>query len=191
LKIEVTGLLAHPQLQQVIQLGYIDALPEHVNAASIDVRLGSTIKREATPSVLPNANFDVKLWEKKASINWVDESMHEEFGAPVYPGEFVLASTVEIFNLPADISGLFILRSSMARNGLEHLQAGWADAGFHDATLTLELQNVTSYHKLWIRPGMRIGQMVMFRHSDSENGSYAVKGKYNGQRGATNSRGGV
>ena len=187
MNIEVTGLLAHPELQQVIQLGYIDALPEHVNAASIDLRLGGSIKRE----VVPTGDENVRLWEKGASIGWREVEMHPEKGEPIYPGEFVLASTQEFFHLPDDISGLFILRSSMARNGLEHLQAGWADAGWNGAQLTLELQNVTRHHRLWIRPGMRIGQIVMFRHSDSKEGSYAIKGKYNLQQGPTESRGGI
>lgn len=190
MNIEVTGLLAHPELNRVIELGYIDALPEHVNAASIDLRLAPIIKREAGSAAIDGLG-DVKLWEKGASIEWVDETMDELSGAALWPGEFVLASTMETFNLPDDVSGLFILRSSMARNGLEHLQAGWADAGWHGAQLTLELQNVTRRHRLWIRPGMRIGQIVMFRHSDSRDGSYAVKGKYNHQQGPTESRGGV
>ena len=177
-------LLAHPELLEMVERGYIDAMPENVNAASVDLRLGNKILVEDCDG------GDVFLWDKKSTVKWREIEIPPE-GFCLCPGQFILASTVEIFNLPNDLSGMFILRSSMARNGLEHLQAGWADAGFHDAHLTLEFQNVCRWHRLWIRPGMRVGQMVMFRHSDSEQGSYAKKGNYNGQKGPTESQRGA
>ena len=40
------------------------------------------------------------------------------------PSEFVLAETVETFNLPDDISAQFVLKSSRAREGLNHSVGG-------------------------------------------------------------------
>jgi len=64
------------------------------------------------------------------------------------------------------------------------------DAGWHGSSLTLELKNVSRYHKLIIRPGMPIGQMVFFRHKPVRHDqSYAVKGRYNNQKEVTESKG--
>ena len=35
------------------------------------------------------------------------------------------------FNLPNDISCQFVLKSSRAQSGLNHLLAGWCDPGWH------------------------------------------------------------
>jgi deoxycytidine triphosphate deaminase len=78
---------------------------------------------------------------------------------------------------------MFILKSSLARSGLEHSQAGWADAGWHDSALTLELSNLLSNHTLHLEAGMAIGQMIFFRHTKvPEEFLYSTKGRYNGDR---------
>lgn len=180
-------LLAAPELRKFINEGNLDAFIENVNASSVDVTLGNEFQierwtREQEPVDLSVKGASIAL----STLRIIPEDGHYDLD----PGEFVLAHTRETFNLPDTYSGLFILRSSMARNGLDHLQAGWADAGFHGAHLTLELKNETRYHKLRLRPGMRIGQMVFWKHSPAGDNSYAVKGSYNGQQGATRSNGG-
>ncbi|WP_409365151.1 dCTP deaminase domain-containing protein, partial [Escherichia coli] len=67
------------------------------------------------------------------------------------PGQFVLACTIETFNLPSDIAAQFMLKSSRARSGLEHLMAGYYDPGWHGSVLTLELHNSRQLHPvaLW------------------------------------------
>lgn len=179
------SLLGSKELHAMIEAGYIDALHENVNAASIDVRLGHDFWVEMPP---PSGGGIVDLSKKEQvkferyGLGMYDNTALERRSMVLKPGRFCLAHTVETFNLPDDISGLFILRSSMARNGLEHMQAGWADAGFSDAQLTLELKNELEHHSLLLRPGMRIGQMVFWKHSKSGKDSYALKGSYNGQK---------
>ena len=96
------------------------------------------------------------------------------------PNQFILAQTVEMFNLPLDISAEYKLKSSMARIGLEHLNAGWADAGWHGSVLTLELKNISQCQRIRIRPGDAIGQIVFFRHKPVPyEKSYAARGRYN------------
>jgi len=170
-------LLSHDELLELIESGVIDALPSNVNASSIDVRLGPIVKKETYFGNCVNLRL-------KESIGF-DTLDISQRGLKLAPRDFVLASTIETFNLPDNISAQFILRSSMARNGLEHLQAGWADAGFNGAHLTLELVNITQRHTLILEHGMRIGQMVFFKHAPSGLGSYALKGSYNGQQGPT------
>ena len=69
----------------------------------------------------------------------------------------------------------------MARIGLEHLNAGWCDAGWTGSVLTLEFRNLTTFHEIELIYGDKIGQMVFFKHDPVEmDNSYAVKGRYNG-----------
>ena len=70
-------------------------------------------------------------------------------------GEFCLAETLELFNLPDDISCQFVLKSSRARSGLNHLLAGWCDPGWHGSKLTLDaLKNERLHHALPLWPGL-------------------------------------
>jgi len=90
-----------------------------------------------------------------------------------------LAETLELFNLPDDISCQFVLKSSRARSGLNHLLAGWCDPGWHGSKLTLELKNERLHHALPLWPGLKIGQMVFHQMSSVPLKSYAVTGNYN------------
>ena len=108
----------------------------------------------------------------------------------LHPGEFVLASTYEVITLPDDVAGRLEGKSSLGRLGLlTHSTAGWIDPGF-SGHVTLELSNVATLPiKLW--PGMKIGQLCIFRLSSAAEHPYgsAVYGsRYQGQRGPTPSR---
>jgi dCTP deaminase len=149
--------------------------PELLNPASLDVRLGETIMIESAegPALVPYPLSD-----------------HDQ-GDPYWfwPGQFILAHTVEVFNLPDGISAQFVLKSSRAREGLNHLLAGWCDPGWHGSSLTLELQNVRQLQAVPIWPGMRVGQMVFHSMSDPPERSYREVGRYNGDRSVQGSRG--
>jgi dCTP deaminase len=108
----------------------------------------------------------------------------------LHPGEFVLGSTLEIVTLPDDLAGRLEGKSSLGRLGLlTHSTAGFVDPGF-SGHLTLELSNVANLPiMLW--PGMKIGQLCLFRLSSAASnpyGSAAAGSKYQGQRGPTPSR---
>ena len=169
-------LIAGEELHSLIEQGVITAKHENVNAASIDVRLGNDFLFEVPP-----VNRDLNVVDLSAKESVPMKTHRIEDGGSLYlaPGDFCLACTMERFNMPEDISAQFILRSSMARNGLEHMQAGWADAGWHGSVLTLELANMLRHTLLMLRPGMRIGQMIFFRHAPAGENSYAKKGNYN------------
>lgn len=179
------SLLSSPRLHQLIEDGVIDALHDNVNSASIDIRIGDTILVEDHLSA--GAVIDISA---KESPKFIEIKMTEE-GFIIPPGMCFLAHSVEFFNLPNTISGQFILRSSVGRCFLEHMQAGFADAGWHGAQLTMEFKNMLETQALLIKPGMRIGQMVFFEHEDAGADSYSVKGNYNGQKGPTVAFGGT
>ncbi|CAO5190371.1 dCTP deaminase, dUMP-forming [Frankia sp. AiPs1] len=108
----------------------------------------------------------------------------------LHPGEFVLGSTLEIITLPDDLAGRLEGKSSLGRLGLlTHSTAGFIDPGF-SGHVTLELSNVATLPiKLW--PGMKIGQLCLFRLSSPAEHSYGspVYGsRYQDQRGPTPSR---
>jgi dCTP deaminase len=108
----------------------------------------------------------------------------------LHPGEFVLGSTYEVITLPDDIAGRLEGKSSLGRLGLlTHSTAGFIDPGF-SGHVTLELSNVATLPiKLW--PGMKIGQLALFRLSSPAEHPYgsAVYGsRYQGQRGPTPSK---
>ena len=139
--------------------------PALVNPASLDVRLGHTL-----------------LIESAEGLELVPYPLHQHTQENPYllkPGQFVLAHTIEAFHLPDDIAAQFMLKSSRAREGIEHLMAGYADPGF-DGCMTLELVNSRQLHPVALWPGMKIGQMVFHRMAATPQRSYAVTGRYNG-----------
>jgi dCTP deaminase len=136
-----------------------------INPASLDLRLGNLIMLESVSShqMIP---LDISRYTVEHPYELV-------------PGQFILAQTMETFNMPEDIAGLFFLKSSRAREGYENLHAGYADPGWHGSTLTLELKNARQLQPLPIYPGLKIGQMVFFRMSTKPAISYAAVGSYN------------
>lgn len=108
----------------------------------------------------------------------------------LHPGEFVLASTLEVMTLGEQLAGRLEGKSSLGRLGLlTHSTAGFVDPGF-SGHVTLELSNVANLPiTLW--PGMKIGQLCIFRLSSPAEHPYgsAVYGsRYQHQRGPTPSR---
>lgn len=152
--------------------------PDLVNPASIDVRLGEQILIEdpesdaMRPVVLPAE----PLYEPSAP--WLMD-----------PGQFILATTQEIINVPNYLAAQFKLKSSRAREGLNHLLAGYIDPGFHGSTLTLELTNVRRHHPIPLWAGMKIGQIVYYTMSKVPNNDYAKVGRYNNCPTVTPSKG--
>ena len=138
---------------------------ELLNPASLDVRLGNHLMVESIYS------------PELVRIDISDKTEDEPF--MLQSGEFCLAETLELFNLPDDISAQFVLKSSRARAGYNHLLAGWCDPGWNNSRLTLELKNERLHHSLPLFPGLKIGQMVFHLMSAVPLKSYAETGHYN------------
>ena len=138
---------------------------ELINPASLDVRLGENIliEQPESPEFVPH------------SI--AGHTKEEPF--MLQPHEFILAETFECFSVPNVVAGQLALKSSRAREGIEHLMAGYVDPGFK-GRLTLELQNARSMHAVALWPGMRIGQIVFHKMSLLPNKDYSVTGRYQG-----------
>jgi dCTP deaminase len=105
------------------------------------------------------------------------------------PGQFCLAQTVEVFNLPDDVAAEFRLKSSRAREGLDQALAVWCDPGWHGSVLTLELRNNRQLWPQLLWPGMKIGQVVFHLMDERPVNSYAKTGRYNGDLAVMASKG--
>lgn len=139
--------------------------PELQNPCSLDVLLGERLMIE-----VPG--------QSDLQIIGIGEATQER-PYLMEPGEFLLAQTQEVFNLPKHVAAQFVLKSSRARSGLEHLLAGFCDPGWNGSVLTLELHNSRRYHSLPIWPGMKIGQMVFHSLAGLPERSYEQTGRYN------------
>jgi len=159
-------ILADWQIRSRCEGGMITPFdPALLNPASIDVRLGPTL-----------------LIESAQSPELVPYPLHRHSQAEPYelrPGQFCLAQTVEVFNLPDDIAGEFRLKSSRAREGLDQALAVWLDPGWNGSVLTMELRNNRQLWPVGLWPGMKIGQIVFHLMAERPLASYAQTGRYN------------
>ncbi|MEV0144756.1 MULTISPECIES: dCTP deaminase [unclassified Nonomuraea] len=155
-----------------------------IQPSSIDVRLDRffrVFENHRYPHIDPST-------EQPDLTRMVEPDGDEPF--ILHPGEFVLASTYEVITLPSDLASRLEGKSSLGRLGLlTHSTAGFIDPGF-SGHVTLELSNVATLPiKLW--PGMKIGQLCVFRLSSPAEhpyGSEKYGSRYQGQRGPTPSR---
>ena len=146
---------------------------EQIQPASIDIRLGNTF------SVVEDTSTGI--------INLENEIKYKTITTDSYillPNQFVLATTMEYFDLPNDLTAFVEGRSSLGRMGLFIQNAGWVDPGFK-GEITLELYNANRC-AIELKAGRRVGQLVFAKMDEIALNPY--NGKYQGQKGATGSR---
>ncbi len=146
---------------------------EQIQPASVDIRLGNTFSIvDDTPSGIITLDSEIKYKTITA-----DKYL-------ILPGQFVLATTMEFFELPDDLTAFVEGRSSLGRMGLFIQNAGWVDPGFK-GEITLELFNANRC-AIELTAGRRVGQLVFAKMDRAAQDPY--NGKYQGQTGATGSR---
>jgi dCTP deaminase len=155
-----------------------------IQPSSIDVRLDRwfrVFENHKYPYIDPSQ-------EQPELTRMIEPEGDEPF--VLHPGEFVLGSTFEVVSLPDDVAGRLEGKSSLGRLGLlTHSTAGFIDPGF-SGHVTLELSNVANL-PIVLYPGMKIGQLCLFRLSSPAEhpyGSEKYGSRYQGQRGPTPSR---
>lgn len=139
----------------------------------MDIRLGNT--------------FCVVEDSSTGIINLENEIKYKTITSDTYiflPNQFILATTMEYFNLPNDLTAFVEGRSSLGRMGLFIQNAGWVDPGFN-GEITLELYNANCC-AIELKASRRVGQLVFAKMDDTALNPY--NGKYQGQKGATGSR---
>ena len=117
---------------------------EQIQPASVDIRLGNTF------SVVEDTSDGI--------ITMQNEIKYKTIVADKYlllPGQFVLATTLEYFAMPDDLTAFVEGRSSLGRLGLFIQNAGWVDPGF-EGEITLELFNANRC-AIELQSGRRVG----------------------------------
>ena len=139
---------------------------DHVNAASYDIRV---------------------------SDHWICPTRDpEEFSAShikLFPGEVVLASTIEYVVIPRTVACDLKLKSTLGRLWINHSMAGWCDPGFQ-GTITLELQNLGP-EPFVLESDLRIAQLIFIAMDSEPEIAYGEPGSsshYQGQEGTTRAR---
>ena len=169
-------ILSDKTLTKMIADGTLGVSPlekMQIQPASIDIRLGDTF------SIVEDTSSGIITLDSKISYKTIKTDTYL-----LLPGQFVLATTMEYFRLPDDLTAFVEGRSSLGRMGLFIQNAGWVDPGF-EGEITLELFNANRC-AIELRAGRRVGQLVFAKLDDHALNPY--NGKYQCQTGATGSR---
>jgi len=142
-----------------------------IQPASVDVRLGTSF------SVIRSTDNVLRMDTATEYHSMTAETFL------LLPKQFVLATTMEYFQLPDNLTAFVEGRSSIGRLGLFIQNAGWVDPGF-EGEITLELYNASDL-AIELHAGRRVGQLVFAQTDGKVENPY--RGKYQGQRGATGS----
>ena len=92
---------------------------QQIQPASVDIRLGDTF------SIIEDSSTGIITLENEIKYKTIKTNTYV-----LLPGQFVLATTMEYFALPANMTAFVEGRSSLGRLGLFIQNAGWVDPGF-------------------------------------------------------------
>ncbi len=175
------SVLSDRDIEEAIHAGRIvirPFRPVDLQPSSVDIHLGRVfrVQRNPAPVSIIDVRRDVPHLTVRVAVR-VDEPF------VIHPGQFVLGTTVERVELPADLVARLEGRSSLGRLGLLiHSTAGYVDPGWQ-GNLTLELSNVSSL-PIALYGGTRIGQLSFSTLSSPAQRPYGTPGlgsKYQGQ----------
>jgi len=169
-------ILSDKTIRSLLSSGQLSINPLddiQIQPASVDVRLGNSF------SVIESGSNDILKMDTQIQYRSI---VAETF--LLLPKQFVLATTMEYFCLPDNLTAFVEGRSSIGRLGLFIQNAGWVDPGF-EGEITLELFNAGN-SAIELKAGRRVGQLVFAQMDRDAEKPY--RGKYQGQRSATGSR---
>ena len=148
-------ILGHSEIERRVLELFPMQRPYKIGAASADVRVGNGL-------ILENGHKIISF-----------SCMSEFTPYALAPGQFVLVDMLEHVTLPNDVSAMFTLKSTRAREGYQHAVAGWVDPGWN-GILTMEIKNNNEFASLPLYPGLPIGQLIFMATIDG--GQY--EGRY-------------
>lgn len=169
-------ILSDKTISKMLKEGSLTVTPieeGQIQSASVDIRLGNTF------SIIEDMAVGIISLDHEIHYRTIRTDKYL-----LLPGQFVLATTMEYFALPNNMTAFVEGRSSLGRLGLFIQNAGWVDPGF-EGEITLELYNANRY-AIELQAGRRVGQLV-FAQLD-ENALNPYNGKYQKQKGATGSK---
>ena len=140
------------------------------------------------PEQVNSASYDLRVCD-----HWICPTRDPaDFHAPqikLFPGEVLLASTLEYVRVPRNVACDLKLKSTLGRLWINHSLAGWCDPGF-EGTITLELQNLGP-EPFVLEAGRRIAQLIFIAMESEPQVAYGEPGSgshYQGQTGTTRAR---
>ncbi len=161
-----------------IKIAPMPDLTQALGTVSVDLRLGNDFVVYRTTD---RPFIDVK--DPKTF-----EGLTEKISKPdseafvIHPRDFVLGSTLEKIELPADLAGRLEGKSSLGRLGIViHSTAGKVDPGFK-GNLVLEITNIGTV-PIMLYPGMRVCQLLFEQLSSPTEIAYTERdnSKYKNQ----------
>lgn len=132
------------------------------------------------PDCVNPATLDLKLGRE--FINLHTGARFEADEITLIPGSAILATSLEYVRIPLCTLAQVTLKSSLARQGLNHLLAGTLDPGF-EGNVTLEFHSIIP---ITLQYRQRIVQISFSELIEIPERPYT--GRYQGQRGATGAR---
>lgn len=129
-------ILSDKTIVEMLENGKLSISPlekNQIQPASVDIRLGDTF------CSVYDGFEDTISFDKFIPYQTVKTDKFV-----LFPNQFVLATTMEYFSLPNDLTAFVEGRSSVGRLGLFIQNAGWVDPGFN-GEITLELYNANRY----------------------------------------------
>lgn len=169
-------IISDKTLKKLLKSGELVVTPlakESIQPASIDCRLGDTFL-EIDTSAMSTISMSDEIIYRKVVRDTITIPAHS----------FILATTVEYFEIPPNITAFVEGRSSIGRMGLFIQNAGLIDPGFK-GKVTLELYNANSL-PIVLEKNRRICQFVFYFMDQAAENPY--KGKYQGQDNTVGSR---
>jgi deoxycytidine triphosphate deaminase len=138
-------------------------------------------RRDNKPLKIEPVSIDLHLAEIE-----LDNVICKTGSITLYPNVFCLGSVMETFNMPDDLAGYIIGKSTNAREGLQIEAAGLVDPGFV-GDITLELKNLHHRESVRLEIGELIGQAYFLRLDEPVDVPYGPGNHYQGQQGVTRS----
>jgi dCTP deaminase len=163
----------------------LDDVDQQVQPASVDLRLGSEFlefQRTNISCIHPTDEGEVGEYISETVVEDGNEFI-------LHPGDFVLGTTKERVEMPADLVANVEGRSSLGRLAVVvHATAGFVDPGYR-GQVTLELSNLGTA-PVALTPGMRVSQLVFTELSSPAERPYGSErgSKYQDQHGPQASR---
>ncbi|NLV11540.1 dCTP deaminase [Halomicrobium sp. HM KBTZ05] len=158
----------------------LDDIDLQVQPASVDLRLGREFlefQHANIPCIHPNSEQETEEYTDRVTVDDGDEYI-------LHPGDFVLGTTHERVEIPADLIAHVEGRSSLGRLAIVvHATAGLCDPGY-EGQITLELSNLGTA-PVALSPGMRISQLTFTELKTPADRPYGEErgSKYQGQTG--------
>jgi len=181
-------VLSDVTISESIKKGLLVVEPfvrDHLQPSSIDLQLNPQVR---IFKILHQAFIDVHDNQIKEVTELLTVDQVE--GLIIDPGDFLLGSTVEYFEVPDTLVARIEGRSSLGRIGIIiHSTAGYVDPGFK-GNITLEITNIGNI-PVKIYPFMRIAQISFAQLSTPAARPYGTKGlssKYQNQSGPVASK---